>query len=1487
MRNAHLMVAVGAMLLGAGAASGAEPCVWIEGEKPDSANFEYKVWGGDNPEVLSGGQWLHLGLDPNQIGPTVPADGLKLAYAFQAAEAGRYAIYLRVGFEFIRAPLEWRLDTGQWQKLPGDIQTTDLMNVAEWCEVAWVKAGDVELAAGEHDLEISYREAGSDGRLLIGLDCIALSKGPFVPDGALQPGQQYDEPADRQARQNVFRLTGKLPDDDAERVEISLDGLWQVARYDDPDMDAGTYEPIKTLPKPADYPLRWRALKVPGDARQRPELVFGHRLLYRTRVEVPAALAGRSFHLSFGGTCWIASVFVNGQYVGGHQSVLVPWDMDVTEAVKPGQVNTITIGIKSSWYALDPSANQRPSLDHIRNMPYGDNVLKSVYWVAAVYPSTGGEGDGREVGIVFPVSLVAAGRAYTSDIFVRTSVAEKKLDADVTVTNPTAAPETVSVLCEAVHDKSGKVEKAFGPVEVTIAPRQSKVVALSGAWQDPKLWWPDEDAELYVMRTTVSRNGRPIDFHDQLFGFRELSISGKDFLLNGIPWHFWNWGGVGQADTPEEWLRKSRAQNDRFNRKNHVSNYANRLWGSRQACLEFFDRHGVPGRLSTCINGMFISHDLTNPLVWRNFEHHTRQVVRAYRNHPSIMMYSIGNEMIYIAGRLRYRWGYEKWERNARHLHEVARELDPTRYSFQDGAGDLGGLDEMSCQHYRWPQGGDVPARLYAYRLRVGEVNRARRSQASDFELYAWDGKRPLILGEEFYYSGNVSAMAWIGGPDVFRGKVWANRAAARYARLGIEGARWQGATAICPSVGGILSDAFVSFEPRAALLREWNSCFYPDSIMKRTVKVFNDGHSDDPLTLKWRLMLGGVESVAGQKTYRVPPGRDVQDTLAVQLPTAAERRDGALELQLYAGAERVFSDTKPVTLLPRPPAVAGLADGALGVLDPEGSARKWLDEQAQQYATITAGAALPQGVRVILIGRNALTGGRKPAVASALKGFVLAGNTAIVLEQNLPLEGGDLPVAGIALAGGRPDEPIRPEFRAAGGKSGAIAFPVAAAHPVLRDLRKPDFFTWAGDETSFRLSYASPSSGVVMLVQAGDKLGLSPMIEIPVGQGSYLLSQMLVGEKLGADPVADRLLYNALAWAAERAGKEPGVTRVWPDGDAGLTAFLAGLPVEHEVAGDLNATLARDTDIAIVRASAAVLGQLQQDRAAVRAVCNEGGWLMLVGLGPEGLASFNDLVGVQHRIRPFRREAVVVQARTDPLLMGLSDRDVNMVSDQMLAPWMNLRWVSDRTFTRVVDGREIASFAAFANEYLTKLANGLTNDDFWQYICYFGEGEQTPSVDFKFGRPETFTRINIWSNESYYFPKDIELVFDGDEAGAPKFTLEQRKSKQELTFDTLKASTVTLRIMSKYPSTSQKDLTGIDLVEIYRQVPDDFDRRVVLLTKPGGLVKYPIGKGGILLNQIDYASEDTSENVRKKLAIYSNVLRNMGASFRLAAGRQ
>src|SRR5207302_1260024 len=97
--------------------------------------------------------------------------------------------------------------------------------------------------------------------------------------------------------------------------------------------------------------------------------------------------------------------------------------------------------------------------------------------------------------------------------------------------------------------------------------------------------------------------------------------------------------------------------------------------------------------------------------------------------------------------------------------------------------------------------------------------------------------------------------------------------------------------------------------------------------------------------------------------------------------------------------------------------------------------------------------------------------------------------------------------------------------------------------------------------------------------------------------------------------------------------------------------------------------------EIVVFDATPANLAALAGDIATVRAFTAKGGWLFAWGLAPEGLAEFDKLVGVDHLLRPFRRERVTLPAVRDPVLSGLTMRDVVMDSGQQIAGWMGARY--------------------------------------------------------------------------------------------------------------------------------------------------------------------------------------------------------------------
>ena len=78
--------------------------VWLEGETPTTKNMDVAGAGWGNKQFLSQQAWLNVNVDTGKVEAQVPKEGVLLGYDFQAPSAGRYEVWNRIGFEFVRSP---------------------------------------------------------------------------------------------------------------------------------------------------------------------------------------------------------------------------------------------------------------------------------------------------------------------------------------------------------------------------------------------------------------------------------------------------------------------------------------------------------------------------------------------------------------------------------------------------------------------------------------------------------------------------------------------------------------------------------------------------------------------------------------------------------------------------------------------------------------------------------------------------------------------------------------------------------------------------------------------------------------------------------------------------------------------------------------------------------------------------------------------------------------------------------------------------------------------------------------------------------------------------------------------------------------------------------------------------------------------------------------------------------------------------------------
>ena len=1474
--------------------------VWIEGEKPDAANFEWTAAGATKSALLSEGRWLTTAKRAN-----LPDEGYVAEYDFEAPENAEYAVWLRVGFEGIRPIVAWSFDDGPWitvgfPRLPNakdgpDLgpapdykrRTTNVTELGYWCAAGWWDVGRMRLTTGRHRLRLRFHRTHLPNPM-IALDAIALVAGDWTPNGKLKPGEIYDADIDRQAARQVYKLPA--PSGPDSRSEVRLDGLWQIARYDDPDMNVDTYEPVARIPSRDEYDLKWMGAQVPAPVTRVPRLGFAHRVIYRTKVGVPAAADGRAFYLHFSGTNWIVSVFVNGERAGEHRGVWIPWDLDVTKHIKPGQVNELAVAVKGSYYAFDPKY-VRGDLNARRDLPAGDDQLKNVFWIAPIYPSTKGDGAGIQYGLVNPVRLVVAGPAYTEDVFIKPSVRNKELVADVTLRNPGAIDRALQVVCEAVLDRDGAVEKTLGPVDIVVPAGGAKMASVRGVWEDPKLWWPLPDPHLYRLRMKVLEGGAVIDTHEELFGFREVTVDGPAILINGARRNFWNWVDVGgRVESVDDYERLWREEGDRFMRFSHGRKLTPFL-KTREERLEYYDRTGMAGRLCSMIDGMFITFHLfsqrgANPLlnepVWEGYRRHIDQLTRAYRNHPSVIMYQIENELIYINGMNISGKDLHLLEKAMLDVHRVGKANDPTRPYTVGGGGDLSkaeGLSdpsealEINSPHYPTGDLDWYPENAYAIDNYSTKITR-----------WPWTREKPWVVGESAH-AGWLRYGSYVSGPIAFRSQDDAARAKARFLRMLYGGYRWAGVAGFFPWDNlSRYEDGRKTFSDLCVIPRKQTRRLYGGRRNELLFKVMNDTFSREPVTFEWAYEVDGRRIAGATTRLSIEPGYGVEQTLVIAPAAVDARAEGTLSLKASQPGAKDYVDVRAIPVMPTIESLS--INTPVALFDRSGKVGPFLEQAGATFRGIDSLDDAGNGNGLLVIGPDTLT--PQEAYGGALLAFAARGGRVLALEQDNVVAGSNLPA------------PMKTTSR-----YGGYAHPQALGAPLFRDLGRDDLIDWAVGHPTYKNVYVKPSQGARSLVECGPGLPYSALVEMAAGDGLIALCQLRVGANLSLDPAADALLRNMLERYADFK-PSTAVAAIHAPGNPSLVKKVEETGALHEKVSDIeNALDPSKYRVAVIDATAETLAMLNAAKARSDAFQKAGGWIMLCGVRPESIDGFNALAGVDHLLRPFRIERDHMLDTDTPLAATIGDGDVMLYGAEWIAQWKGLRWVSGDTFGYVIDGDDAAPFTyppgAARDPYDYKprrddkdpynFVNGMLHDDFWKYIRQIWvEGKPDPLV-FTTRQPETIAEVRVWNNDTYSTIERLAIVFDGDEANALEMILPDSGDVASLRIDPPRTAraTITLQIRSWRKKTGKNantpNLVGIDNVEFRRA---ERPSRGAFIDRAGGLVAFPIdnsaGSGGVFLNQIKFLAEEAiPANAAKKVGLLGTLLRNMGVGARTA----
>ena len=354
---------------------------------------------------------------------------------------------------------------------------------------------------------------------------------------------------------------------------------------------------------------------------------------YQRRFTIPSDFKGVA-ELVFDGAMSQPTVFVNGQKAGFWAYGYNTFRIDITKFVKSGE-NLLEVDLK--------------------------NQEESSRW----YPGAG---------IYRPVKLVLMPKihldewsicARTLDVNLQKGVAN--VEVDVNVDNVKEADPSMRMIIS-IADAGGQVVAARSVVSFG-----EGFVSRTLSVPSPQLWSP-ESPYLYTLTVSLRKNGKDVDVKSIKTGIRTVRVSKeKGFQLNGVTRKLkgvclhHDLGPLGAAVNKAALIRQIKILKDMGCDAIRTSHNMPSQWQmdvcdslGMMVMAESFDMWLYP----KCKNGYaqffdeWADKDITN-------------LVKANRNHPSIVMWSIGNEIP--------EQGSEVGRQIAIRLQGLCHSLDPTR----------------------------------------------------------------------------------------------------------------------------------------------------------------------------------------------------------------------------------------------------------------------------------------------------------------------------------------------------------------------------------------------------------------------------------------------------------------------------------------------------------------------------------------------------------------------------------------------------------------------------------------------------------------------------------------------------------------------------------------------------------------------------------------------------------------------------------------
>ena len=515
-------------------------------------------------------------------------------------------------------------------------------------------------------------------------------------------------------------------------VKIDLDGTWK-------------FNPAYNgkLAHASASATNWKNIQVPAEwTMQGFSVEPGKRGTYYRTFTVPKEWKNSTVILRCDAVFSKAEIYINGKNAGSHTGPMIAFEKDVTKLIKPGRDNSVTIGVTAETFA--------------------DTLMSGTQYAAHQFG-----------GILRKIYLYTVPKTHLSDLVIETDLDDNFKDATLVISTDIrkAGKDKEAVLTTRLFDPSGK--------EVPLKEENRNVIDLSKKEENfsfayfirsPEKW-DAEHPNLYRLQLTL-KSASGTETIEKKIGFREINVVGNQVFVNGKPVKLKGSNRhethplLGRSLTPELWKKDAtlfKEANVNYIRTSH--------YPPAEEFIEWCDSIGLYVELENPLcwighgaNSYWSTHSPEDPELYNYLEDVARADIAFFRDHPSILMWSMANE--------------SQWNDNWSKLADFYAETDTTRpATFHDQA--YGGFNNYGSTkmpvaniHYPGPDGPKI-AEVFPRPLLFGEychLNTYNRTEiVTDPGVRdAW-GRGFKKMWEGMYKSrGNLGGAIWSGIDDVF-----------------------------------------------------------------------------------------------------------------------------------------------------------------------------------------------------------------------------------------------------------------------------------------------------------------------------------------------------------------------------------------------------------------------------------------------------------------------------------------------------------------------------------------------------------------------------------------------------------------------------------------------------------------------------------------------------------------------------------------------